>query len=463
MANANLLRQLYEAEKAHPVAQRASFGMDVKELRLQLELSDIDTRGLNGALDSMAAAGLVEQTFTAAGGSPQWTQLVRLSDRGRSQAEAKRTPGRGVILDEPHSSALLQLGLQERLISVGTGTRHLFRRELSKGRSPTVQREMLTSLVLFNEVVIPGDKAATDYFDWSGLEADAGVFVAPHYASRQGIRYSALEEPESLRSVGQDRLSAWDNVLRAYLRGRRLPYAPLPDEFSSTTTLGHDLSTYATAEDLELFLPDLIEFRIRNFLSDRFGPRNQDDPALLRMARGAFWTAESYFHLRYLRELTENEWLPSLIRTKLGSVPGRAPLATDDAFSVYSIFLKEVRTLPRPQTLEEALEMRTQPHIEEFREVFHRWHDAISSGDADEAELRRELGKMTRSARRRKRWGRAAGILTYAGVPPAVLGFLLINPIVGGVSLGLAAIGGATQFWIDRGARKDRWMLVAEL
>jgi hypothetical protein len=49
------------------------------------------------------------------------------------------------------------------------------------------------------------------------------------------------------------------------------------------------------------------------------------------------------------------------------------------------------------------------------------------------------------------------------GLPQAVAGALIVNPVVIGAGLAMASIGFVTQAWIDLGSRKDRWMLVSDL
>jgi hypothetical protein len=463
MPNA-LLKSLYELEKAQNGEGESSFGRNAETLKAVLAVRGVETQGLDDEFKSMAEAGLLHETAIFGPGLSNERRYVALTDLGRTYAKTGKSPGRGLILDEPHSSALLHLALKSGLVTMTTGTRDLFRRELSRGRSQNVQRELLTALVLFDDVVIPGDKAAAEYFDWTVLKSEAGLRIAPHYSERQRIRFNALEYSENATYVGRDRLSAWDNILRAYLKGRRLPSAVLPDDFANSTSLAHDLNTYATAEDMELYIPDLIEFRVQNFLRDRFGPTFSEDFALVAAARGAFWQIETHFHLQYLKRLTENEWFPGLIRTKLGPVPVVQKLPVDEESQyVYSIFLHEITSLPQPRTLEEAIEWRSARRIQEFREMFFRWHDAISIGDAKEEELRRELRKQCKAASRLKGWGKVAGATTYAGLPAAIAGLAVVNPVVVGAGLATAAIGFVSQVWIDRGSRKNRWMLLSGL
>jgi len=423
----------------------------------------------------MSSAGVIrtilEGGFDAGTNDYSWRRSISLSDAGRKFAEARRNPGRGILLDDPYSSALLVMGLREGLVK---GDTRGLRRELAKGRNAELQLEMLRALVLFEDVVVPGDKAAEEHFDWAGLQNALGLRITPHLSDRQGIRFRIFNDPAAVLPVGDDRLSAWDSIVSAYLKKRRLPSYPLPDDFGTSSDIGLAIRSYVTAEDLELFIPDIIEFRVKEFIKDRFGLKALDDAHLAATARGAFWRVETFFHLRYLTSLTENEWLPAVVRTRLASVRTLKKVdATSnveegfssgaDASHIYSIFLNEILTLPRPETLSEAIEWRSKPHIAEFREVFFRWHEAISAGSADEASLRYELQMISRSSRRLKGWGRAVGIQTYLSVPAAVGLAFVAGPVGAAAGIGLAAIGAVTQKWIGKGSRKNRWMLVGEL
>ncbi|MGH8520752.1 MAG: hypothetical protein ACREU9_04825 [Gammaproteobacteria bacterium] len=143
--------------------------------------------------------------------------------------------------------------------------------------------------------------------------------------------------------------------------------------------------------------------------------------------------------------------------TKIGS-PGSFHLETvttvnpRSLYRSYAILLEEITAFPKPRSLNEAIEIRNDRRIVEFRNNLWHWAEVIQAEDAGgERRLRKELQSASKSLQSFPRLRRVSLFLTYLSLPVAFVPFL---------GLPIAALGVAIQTYSDAKARKLRWLMV---
>jgi hypothetical protein len=395
-----------------------------------------------------------------------------LTQDGETLLSKNYNPGQGIILDEPYSSALLRIGLKKGLIKTYLKNPYAkIQKELAKGLSPIVQEKALLSLLLFENVLIPSDKVFEEYFDWSEMMKTYGIRVAGY---GPGPKEMIREESfriwlKDLSALKEGDLSGWDNITQSYLLKRGIK---IEKEFIKKNLIKYDhqifvtILEFGTREEKLLYLPELIEYRLKRSMAkglfrtkDPFSDMNSK--YVYDEMKKLFWLFETFFHLRYLKRLSHNPYLPSVVKTSIGSVSKNKYLSIDiNSDAVYSIFLDEIHTLPRPRTLEDIFRLRNSSSIKNFREVFHEWHKVISIGDLNEEQkFRNDLNKISKDFKKLDNWKSISGIMTYIGLPAAVFGTISAEPIVGLGGLCISLIGGVSQAWVDVQNKKNNWLL----
>lgn len=380
----------------------------------------------------------------------------------------------GVILDEPLAPALLRLGYEAGLVTCSGNPYTYLKSELAKGLSPTVRERALLALVLFDDVVIPGDKALEDVgIDWGGL-SDEGALRVASWTPKDFIREESMRVWLPFIDLRPDTYSGWDRILRRYLSTRKKLDPIVMGLVDSTPEIHSDISritSVGTLEERVLYVTDAIEARIKRAVDNVPESLRRPEVGYEDFVRAIFWTFESYFHLRYLQWLATEPGMPDLVWTSLGrreiSPVNPTTLGEIDQESewVYSIYLDEIRTLPRPRTIVDALELRRDPLVRGFREHFHGWRSAVSAGDwAQEQDLRAELREISDRFERLGTYLAVSKIATYTGLPMGVVATLASgDPTLTIGGLAVSAIGFASQAWADFRSRADRWTLLGHV
>jgi hypothetical protein len=120
----------------------------------------------------------------------------------------------------------------------------------------------------------------------------------------------------------------------------------------------------------------------------------------------------------------------------------------------YAIMLEEVRYLPTARNLQEALDLRTDKRITDFRNTLWRWAIALQNDSMEsEAKLRKEMRNANAELRKLRFYREVTRYLTYLSLP------LCIVPYIG---LPIATLGLLAQTHIDYKSWQHRWMMLGK-
>lgn len=132
--------------------------------------------------------------------------------------------------------------------------------------------------------------------------------------------------------------------------------------------------------------------------------------------------------------------------------------SSDSHFQALGVYLDEVKYFPMPNSLHEALELRNDKRLNQWREVLLGWADTFAKGNPDsERKMRSEIQKASKELRFLKNFQKISRLLVYISIPVFVLDAWLIHGVLGGICAGL---GTATELIATNRKHKYGWLMI---
>ena len=366
-----------------------------------------------------------------------------------------------ILLLDPYRSALLAMGLNERMLASPRGVDYTKSSTHRLGSDAGLQSTVLNFAMLYDDlsIVQHENRGQAEELNAQGLLTlsalplqDMGIVrltdrnVAPPWNNAVATPKSYEEFWHAIKSD----LESLEPILVSYLVAKGVVPHPLVYQYVRDQRLGGSVSVSTRLENVP---PEYIDIAVF-FAKHASGTQALD-----------------FFVFTSLSELLEAEEEVTAtgcaVAQPIGSVAKTFGGNTaEGANQVVEIVVDELLVdgfeLPVPRSLDEARTLRQQPDMQSFRRTFQPWVESLAEGRlADELKLRTEVKAHCRAFRNSPRVKRISDILAYVSLPVGLID--LVTPTFGaatvaGTALGIAGIG--LPMLAERWQKKGRWVSV---
>jgi len=168
--------------------------------------------------------------------------------------------------------------------------------------------------------------------------------------------------------------------------------------------------------------------------------------------------SEFYANLSPMEERTGSK--PTEIPEKGNAIDAsKGQRSAEALLQACNIYLSEVEVVPRLTNIGDALRLRRDKRILDFRQTLSAWATELRTGDfRAERRIRHDIRKANEELRKLGPYRRISRWAAYVALPVALVETLTLG--IPAVGTALAAVSGAVQFISDRTMARHRWMLL---
>lgn len=355
-------------------------------------------------------------------------------------------------LVEPYRSALVARAFDEGLMTLTHPGQGIEKESatLNSGSNERVQRAVLQALILFEDVTVLWRELTEN-----DLEIGKTGFIGKAVGELGIVRYVDMpwREYGGAQSIfdiwrieQQDMDDLWPIVTdQLALRGKDFHYGLL------RLVRAHRLGDSAAIPLILSVIPSSLKSEIDLILSnDNFAAHKYDLPLLtsLHDVRSAL----SISSKNGGRVLGNPVATDQIVNETIKDVEA----ASEVVQIVVDTLLRERIPFPQPRSLADVVSLRARPELNDFRQTFFPWIDAIKMGDESrQKQLRREVINISKYFKRLPHIEKFIKITEYVGIPLGILesalGLIGVGATTGLVSIGLGQLA-------KRLKNKTSWM-----